>query len=354
MIHDSIEFHNVAELMKYPGMTGLALHRYPECAIRCLTTLGHHAAACSDGVELRFVSGAEWLSLTLSARSNYPFSSGAQVEVARGDFIVSSHTIHDGATQTLKLMMPPLFREIEPEAFCGGRFAQNVWRVRFSNATIFYHGLDTAGQPCRPPHANEKPRYCWLAYGSSITNSTPGYISHAARHLGIDIQNKGLCGSCFCEPAAADYLAACEGWDFATLELGVNQRDSVSVEDFEIRVRHLVSTLRAAAPNKPLILITIFPNGDDYRIKPNRASTGNREFRACLRQIHRTSSDPHLYLLEGDTVLDQFAGLSADLIHPSSDGYQLMGANLARLLEPILAENFGNKFSRPPHRSHSC
>ena len=54
IIHDNIEFHNVAELVPWEHPSGLALYRYPREVRRHLSTLGHHAAACSDGVELRF------------------------------------------------------------------------------------------------------------------------------------------------------------------------------------------------------------------------------------------------------------------------------------------------------------
>jgi lysophospholipase L1-like esterase len=335
-LKDNVEFHNVAELVAYPGVMGLALHRYPKDVIPALTPLGHHAAACADGVELRFVTGANWISLTLSARSNYSFSTGAQVEILMGDILVASQAIPDGATQTIKLTAPPLLAQMKPEAFDRGGFAPSVWRVRLGGATVFYHGLDTAGHPCRPPREDEKPRRRWLAYGSSITNSTPGYVQHAARHLGVDIFNKGMCGSCCCEAEAARFLAACEDWDFATLELGVNLRGGVNAEEFARRARHLVATLRQAAPAKPLVLITIFPNSDDYQVNPNVCSVANLEFRHVLRQIKQDSGDPNLHLIEGDQVLTRFAELSADLIHPTVDGHQLMGANLAHLLEPIV------------------
>jgi len=47
---DRIEFHNVAELAPVAHPNGLALYRYGREAIAHLSTLGQHAAACSDGV----------------------------------------------------------------------------------------------------------------------------------------------------------------------------------------------------------------------------------------------------------------------------------------------------------------
>ena len=338
MSHDKIEFHNVAELVPCPHPNGLALYRYPREVIAHLTPLGHHAAACSDGVEMRFVTANDWVSLTLSARSNYCFSQGAQVEIFRGGISVASQTIPDGATQTLKLMAPPLLAQMKAEAFAGTGFTPNLWRGRCAGATVIYHGIDTAGEAIRPPDDGEKPRRRWLAYGSSITNTAPGYVHHAARHLNVDVLNKGMCGSCFCEAEMARYLANCDAWDFATLELGVNMRGSVNSVEFEKRVRHLVSEMRQAALGKPIILITIFPNSDDFAATPTPNTAVNRDFREVLRRVHAELCDPNLHLLEGDKILSNFSGLSADLIHHSADGHQLMGANLARLLEPILLQ----------------
>jgi hypothetical protein len=333
---NGIEFHNVAELVPFDHPRGKALYRYPRETIEVLSTLGHHAAACSDGVELRFVTGAHWISLTLSARSNYPFSPGAKVRVYRGDFLVEETDIPDGATKTLKLMEPAGLATLSDEAFAGCRFSRDLWRVQFNSATVIFHDLDTVGEPLRAPNPEEKPQQRWLAYGSSITNSTPGYVAHAARHLGVDVYNKGLSGSCWCEPETASFLAGCEDWDFATLELGLNMRGAFDSDEFEKRARNVVSTLRKAAPDKPIALITIFPNAANYLKEPTDATAKDQSFSEILRKIHQDADDPNLHLIEGADVLTSFAGLSADLIHPSTDGHQLMGANLAKYLRELL------------------
>ncbi len=335
-IRDQIEFHNVGELAPVAHPNGLALYRYSGEAISHLSTLGQHAGACSDGVELRFVTGANWVNLTLSARSPYPWSNGANVNIFRGDILVADAFIADGATRTLKLSAPPLLSQMGPRAFEDRLFVPDLWRVSVSGATIIYHDITTGGQPIRPPRPDEKPGLRWLAYGSSITNSAPGYVHHAARHIRADVYNKGLCGACICEPETGRFLASCEDWDFATLELGVNMRGSVSNEEFEQRARGIVSELRKHSPSKPIVLITIFPTSDDFLATPDRMTEINDAFRGVLRRIHAASSDPNLYLIEGDRILTSYAGLSADLIHPSPDGHQLMGHNLASCLRAIL------------------
>ncbi|MEI6971811.1 MAG: GDSL-type esterase/lipase family protein [bacterium] len=335
-IHDQIEFHNTAELVPLAHPAGLALYRYSRAAIEHLSVLGQHAAACSDGVELRFVTGSSWVNLTLSALSRFPWSTGANISVFRGDIPVSDHLIADGATQTLRLAAPALQDQMGLGAFTDRLFARDLWRIVVSGATVIYHGLETGGQPVRPPRPDEKPELRWLAYGSSITNSVPGYVHHCARYLRADVLNKGLCGSCACEPETGRFLAVCGEWDFATLELGVNMRGWTTAEVFEQRVRMLIQELRNTSAESPIVLITMFPTFEDYLATPDGMTGINRAFRDVLRRVHGDSRDPNLHLIEGDRVLTSYTALSADLLHPSPNGHHLMGHNLAAVLRPIL------------------
>ena len=335
LIHDTIAFHNCAELVPAPR-GGLALARLPVAIIPALSRLGQHVAWAPDGIELRFTGARDWLCLTLEARSALFYADAAYAEVFYGDLPVTSVTIPDGAVRTLRLMAPDSLAQLAPSAWAHRQFASDLWRVRLSGAGVIFHGLESAGAVIRPPNADETPAVRWLAYGSSITNCTPGYVHHAARLLGVDVANKGMSGSCACEPEVASYLAACD-WDIATLELGVNLRGTPTPE-FERRARHMVGTLRAAKPTYPIVLITIFPNGDDHLRTPNCMSQANREYRDVLRRIHAEAGDTNLHLVEGDRVLDAFFGLSADLIHPSPEGNFRMGANLAAILHPIIAD----------------
>jgi lysophospholipase L1-like esterase len=233
-------------------------------------------------------------------------------------------------------MEPERLGPLPAATFAEGRFAPNVWRIVFSHATVVFHGVDAAGKTVRPPTEEEKPRRLWLAYGSSITNSTPGYVEHAARHLGVDVANKGLSGSCQCEPEVATYLTDAEAWDFATLELGVNMRGAFDAKSFDERARHLTTEVVKAAAGKPVFLITMFPNYEDYIDPPNDTTRINHAFRSALERIHADLGASNLHLVNGAHVLPTPAALSADMVHPSGDGHQLMGSRLAEIMRPTL------------------
>ncbi len=344
MIHKQIEFHNVAELQTRSVSPGLFLSRYPTKVCKTMTQLGQIAARVSSGVELRFVTDAEWANITLSAHNEYPWASNGTIDLYKGDYFCGRHTVPEGQRYTLKLSIPPLLRELTLEAGKDARFSPDVWRLVLGNADFVFHELNNVGRPVRPPQKDEKPALRWLAYGSSITNAAPdGYVQHAARFLGVDLLNKGLCGSCFCEPETARHLAKNEQWDFATLELGVNMRWACTGEDFARRAAEFISIFRRAQPQKPIVLLTMFPNSDDFRKTPTQDTTRNREYRQALRDIV-TKAGPrsNLHLIEGDQILTRFTELCSDGVHPAPFGHILMAHNLAPLLQPLLRKV-------PPH-----
>ena len=179
---------------------------------------------------------------------------------------------------------------------------------------------------------DEVPQQTWLAYGSSITFggnalfAPNAYVQHAAVRLGVDVLNKGLPGSCLCEPSMADYLAAMK-WDFATLELGVNLVELATPEEFAGRARGLLNRVHGSNPGRPIFVIDIFPNRADFLIDQNDPAARNtRPFRDIIRDHVTTTNHPNLRHIPAGQTLDNPAFLSADLVHPSDEGHLRMGA----------------------------
>lgn len=337
MIHNHIEFHNVGELGKREGYSGLFLYRFPADVRAHMVQIGQVAATNSSGSEIRFHTDTEWGSVTLSVHCEYPWQNAGKVDLYKGDFFCASHTIKEGRKYTIRLTQPALLRELNEKPFSDSRFSPNIWRVVLADGIFIFHEVSSPGKPVRPPKKEEKPKLRWLAYGSSITNeASDGYVHQAALFLRADVLNKGMCGSCFCERETAEYLSRKEDWDFATLELGVNMRGNFTGAEFEKRASEFISIMRKSNKSKPIILITIFPNIDDFRKKPNDMTACNREYRQALRDAFAKSKDPNLHLVEGDKVLTRFGGLTQDVMHPSPSGHILMGKNLAELIGPLL------------------
>jgi len=342
MIHQNLEFHNVVEI----AQPDCWLRRFPTAVRNELSPLGRLVAQDAAGCEIRFVTDSTHLRISLSAMPSPlgPYEQqGQDVAVFNGPFFHSVHRIATsgvthlqipdiGAGQKLKYAaLPPARRR-----GCG--FALDVWRICLGRYPAGFHGLDTYGYPVRPPQADEVPRRKWLAYGSSITNGAAptahhlSYVYHGARALGVDVLNQGLSGACHCEPAVADYFAARNDWDFATLELGINMRGSFSAADFRTRAAHLIQQLTKTG--KSIVIITIFPNSETGTTSP--AGRAEAEFCAILRDLVFQAGQANLQLIDGAEILTDFGNLTKDLIHPSDYGHIQMGQNLAAKLKTLL------------------
>ena len=48
------------------------------------------------------------------------------------------------------------------------------------------------------------------------------------------------------------------------VELGVNMRELFSAEEYEKRINYLLDTIMSENPDKPIVVIGIYPNGAGY------------------------------------------------------------------------------------------
>ncbi len=348
MIHNNVEFHNTMDLDPV-SVGGLALRRFPADVRRSLSPLGQLVAQESTGCEVRFVTDAENIRVSVSA---LPCALAPHevhhldVVVFRGPFYHSVTRMEPGRMQHLHLtdiggMMKQAFQALKPTVQNAGYFDHNVWRIYFGRYTALFHEIETYGHPIRPPAAEEKPRSRMLSYGSSITHGACATMNHmcyaqqAARWLRMDALNLGLSGSCRCEPEMATFLANRDDWDVITLELGINMRGEFSKDEFRERTSRLIESILKSHPDKPIVLITIFPNGQSTRnaVKTCDAQTRENEFNDVLRHHAERLQHPNLHLVEGTDMLTDYDGMHRDLIHPGDYGHTQMGVNLARILQ---------------------
>ncbi|MNI07145.1 GDSL-like Lipase/Acylhydrolase [compost metagenome] len=341
MIYNQLEFHNVVELEESKQSPGLRLHRYPREVRDRLSTRGSYISTQSSGCEIRFVTDAEAVRLTISS-----LEEDGDLIVFKGDYFHSNHRLQAGVKHTLLLEEPERFKQESLDRKLAEdlslSFSPHVWRIMTCRYTAVFHELDTFGRHVRPPHQDEVPKLRWLAYGSSITHGGAAihyyncYVQQAARRLGIDVLNLGLSGSCLCEKEAADFIADRDDWDLATLELGVNMRTRFTPEQFRERAQYLIQTVIQKHPHKPVVIITIFPNAATYSTVDHQASSNEKQFNQILREIVAELDHPSLYLIEGSEIMKEMSSLAFDLLHPSEYGHMLMGENLAAKLKGIM------------------
>ena len=338
MIVNDVEFHNTGALEEVPGFGANGFMRIPVDVRNQLNERARFVGMDSVGCELRFVTSCPNVDVYFSY-SKPEFAEKAEIRIFKGNFLCSTLQVDQGTTQSIRLTEPPAFNNTTPEAINQGGFASNVWRVcPGRGGTFVFHGVDAHGHDVRPPKPEEKPALKWLAYGSSITNSSlDGYPHFAARLLKIDVQNKGLSGACHCEKAMADWLADTCEWDVISCEMGINMRGFYSPEQFKERVEYLLKTLTTRHPDKPIIAINVFPNclTKGYATKDTE-NENEIAYNRIVREVAAAIGSKNLHMIEGADILTEFTGLSGDLLHPSNFGHAIMGMNLAAKMRELL------------------
>ncbi|MFW6271056.1 MAG: SGNH/GDSL hydrolase family protein [Bacillota bacterium] len=342
MEFNNMQFFNIVEVEKNEYGSGLKLHRFPENVRNNLgrnkSSFGRHVARFTTGCEIRFVSEGDTFAISLKA-----VAGDGEILIYQGDFFQGRYKLRKGIIETFKINENPQMKKVNPEVLNKGSFSPAVWRIVFCHDFICeFAGIESYGYQLRAPLFDEVPTKRWLAYGSSITHGananlqSNSYLRQAARKLRVDILNKGMGGSCFCEKEMADFIAKDVKWDFITLELGVNMRGGFSSKEFDESVQYFIDKIQKENPQKPIILLTIFPNYADYINKGDDVNI-NQKFNEILRKIYKKYNNEFLHLIEGEQILNQFYDLSCDLIHPSPEGHINMGRNLSAALEKILS-----------------
>ncbi|WP_079911612.1 SGNH/GDSL hydrolase family protein [Paenibacillus sp. 32352] len=335
LIENGLLFHNVTALEKVPHFGGTHLCRFPQAVRHSLGERGKFIAEESTGCEIRFVTTASNVRLSLIA----PEQEG-EVAVYKGGILHSSHRLQAGVPHTLHLEEPARLSAIPRGQLLSSGFAPEVWRIIFGRSAGILLHLNTFGHPVRAPRPDETPSLRWIAYGSSITHGLSSYplsyIDQAARRLQADVLNKGMSGSCLCEKEMADFLVDQQDWDVMTLELGVNMRDRFTPEAFAERSEYLLHRVVKHHPDKPVFIITVYPN---FATQSDlQAGDRERQYNEILHQQVALLRHPHLYLLDGAAIMQDYSSLSCDMIHPGPYGHMLMGERLAGLMRLVLQQ----------------
>ncbi len=308
--------------LRFPGTLlssfGDKTHFYP-------LTVGRMSTGC----EIRFVGEAA--DITVSSEDV-----DGTVEIYRGDFFVRVEKLTAGVPKCLCLRS-----ELQLDTtknLPGGRFSPNVWRIVFDHDyRALIHGI-TPIKPIRPPHPDEVPKKCILAYGSSITHSagagiyTNSYIYNVGRMLGADVLCKGMGGSCFCEEDVTEFIER-EAWDMAILELGVNMVTEYPVELFKQRVRYMLTCLLEL--DRPIFLISNFTCHFNYSDGP--VGKKNAEYIAALEELYEQFKCKNLHYIKGTDVITDMTFLTADVLHPSPFGHMQM----ARIIADKIRDELG-------------
>jgi len=337
VIHENVELHNVAELR--PAGGGLRPQRVPEEVRLQLNEAAQQRVLQPDNCELRFVCESGDARVTLSSEGQ------TEVTVFYGTFDARRRHLVGREPVTISQPGPERLKDLDRRYWKDLPFAPQVCRLVFGGpqrSPVVLH--EVSGTDLRPPRPEELPTVTYLAYGTSITHGfdcRAPYLSYAAQtawHLGADLVNLGVGGSCYCEKAFADHIAGRTDWQIASLALSVNMQ-GFDLEEFSRRVGYMVRTVAAADPDRPVACVTLYPYFRDLGIdNPERCYRVTAEqLRQALRDAVAAAGLQNLHLIEGQEMLTGIAGLTFDLLHPSDNAMIEMGRNLAGRLKPLLA-----------------
>lgn len=339
MIWKNIEVHNIAEWV--PTEAGVTWRRVPR-DVYSVMEKGGDTAKNSTGVELRFVIRSEQ-EATVVLRSLGTEDSVPTLQVYRGGLQGgwADHEINRlvrlEPTRIRIARSPDIAHLRRCAAAAEDEWDPEVVRVIFDRGE--YELLDVEGDVA-PPRPEQVPRRVLLAYGSSITHgsnsicASGAWVSQVARRLGTDARNLGMAGSCAMEDAFARYLAE-EGvrgaWDVATLELGINVLDW-EPQKMRRRASDFIRRIGEANPEKPVFVISPFYSREDFN-----GGTRARLWRDTLADVVTQAGLANVRYLDGTDLLGDMRYISADGVHPNTDGMQKIADGLA----PLLCEALG-------------
>lgn len=333
---DCLEGFNIGEFTPMPGLAGaVRLSRFPSrLESGYLMPYGKLSSRQSTGCELRLVPAGQSVVFRVSSPNN------ARIHGYQGDFWRDVLDLESGKLHEFQMDIDPRISNLPNSALTGCRYDTNLVRLVVQSGTVLLHSIDGFGSSYQRPEPSSSPMVRWLAYGSSITQADfYGYVFAAAERLGIDVLNKGLSGSCGIEQETVEFLVENCEWDFMTCEWGINVVHTLEPSDFKLRVSKALDIILAR--NKPVFLITVFPNSCDLdKQEPEMANRLN-DYNSILRAQVLDHNNPNLKLIEGSDILTSSSWLSGDLLHPTHLGQGRMGENLARILDKELRLNEG-------------
>lgn len=342
MIYKNIEIHNIAELIHNEDGS-VSWRRVPSNVHNEMEAPSPDTVAYnSTGVEIRFVMKGDSATIRMSTYEDDPniisefhlYRGGLQggwkdqairrlITAEPQDFVITRAENHDR------------IKEISEQI--GYAWDSDVVRIVFDRGR--YKIYDVIGD-VEPPSKEQRPKKTMLAYGSSLTHGSisldmaHSWASVTAYNFNMDVRNLGMAGSCFIEPAMAEYIAS-EGekgnWDIATFELGANV---LGWEDEKIysRVENIINQVAGRNADKPIFVISPFYHWGEYFNKNDNA----KKWRMIIEEIVKRLNYPNVTYINGLDLLGDMKYISADEVHPNIYGVHRVADEITKRIGAVI------------------
>lgn len=176
-------------------------------------------------------------------------------------------------------------------------------------------------------------------YGTSITHgacaSRPGmtHVAIIGRRLQYPIINLGFSGNGRMEAEIATLLAELDPAVFV-----IDCLPNLLADGVRERAENVVSILRKAHPNTPILLVEdrTYPNGFLVASTRKRNETSRAELRKVYEKLI-AAGDRNLFYLEGEKLLSEDGEDTVDNSHPTDLGFAHQAEAFLEVLRPILS-----------------
>lgn len=228
--------------------------------------------------------------------------------------------------------------EVACKALPAGEKHVEIW---FSQTVPFGLGhLEVPDGAWVEQSRDRRPR--WVTYGSSISHcgaaSSPSFTwpGVVARKMGFNLTSLGFGGQCHADPMLARLIRDTPA-DFVSLKLGINiyGGGTLNPRSFRPAVIGSIATVRDGHPHIPLVVCS--PIWSPPREKEKNAvgftlEEMRHEVEEAVKAF-RAHGDTAVHYVDGRRLFDHtLVEHLPDDLHPSAEGYRLMGENFARVV----------------------
>lgn len=348
--HPRIEVAGALDLEATP--TGVIPRRLPRWTIPQVPADMHRGVRGGSGVRLRLWPVEDAVTLRLRAAVYHPEAAPPQLVTAlRGDAEASAAlervcTLTDDGVPDRHAPFVDVRVPLP-----AGEGPVELWLPPGGVTEIA--GVDASGLRELP----EDTRTRWWHYGSSISQCSGAagplltWPALAARRLGLRLQSLGFGGQAMLDPFVARTLRDSDA-DAISLAVGINIQNgaTMTARTFAPALHGFLDTIREGRPTTPILLLSpiAFPDGEDRpgplwfdaegRAHPQgdpadvvNGALSVGAIRGLIAEVLAAREDAHLTFTDGRDLLGPSdAALLPDGLHPSAEGYQILGERFAR------------------------
>jgi lysophospholipase L1-like esterase len=218
-----------------------------------------------------------------------------------------------------------------------------VWLPHYCEVRVHAVELDE-GATARP---FDDPRPRLLVYGSSNTQSrgaeSPIYTWPAvvARRCNMNLTNLGYGSACHLDPMVARLMRDLPA-DVIAMEIGINIYINGAFNAVTLRAAFIgfVQMLRDGHPSAPIVAMSSLYSVE-RETTPNATGLTLQDIREVLSDAVADLHDENLHYVSG---LDLFGAdmveMLPDRLHPSAEGYKILGERFATSVMPRIAPAF--------------